>query len=101
MIETFFARASSSARLLEPPLGSYLESLAQTLQGQRYSREVIRSYVHAAHRFGEWLSTQGLPQHKQAGGPSKHSDATSPARKPESRQKQQHCCIAKLEALSF
>jgi hypothetical protein len=61
MIETFFARASSSARLLEPPLGSYLESLAQTLQGQRYSREVILSYVHAAHRFGEWLSKQGLP----------------------------------------
>ena len=45
MIETLFARASSSARLLEPPLGSYLESLAQTLQGQSYSREVIRSYV--------------------------------------------------------
>ena len=61
MIETFFARASSSARLLEPPLGSYLESLAQTLQGQSYSREVIRNYVHAAHRFGEWLSKQGLP----------------------------------------
>jgi site-specific recombinase XerD len=61
MIETLFARASSSARLLEPPLGSYLESLAQTLQGQSYSREVIRSYVHAAHRFGEWLSKQGLP----------------------------------------
>ena len=61
MIETLFARASSSARLLEPPLGSYLESLAQTLQGQSYSREVIRSYVHAAHRFGEWLCKQGLP----------------------------------------
>src|SRR5271166_2832520 len=61
MIETLFARASSSARLLEPPLGSYLESLAQTLQGQSYSREVIRSYVYAAHRFGEWLSKQGLP----------------------------------------
>ena len=51
MIETLFARASSSARLLEPPLGSYLESLAQTLQGQSYSREVIRSYVYAAHRL--------------------------------------------------
>jgi hypothetical protein len=61
MIETLFARASSSARLLEPPLGSYLESLAQTLQVQSYSREVIRSYVYAAHRFGEWLSKQGLP----------------------------------------
>src|ERR1700730_1199694 len=61
MIETLFARASSSARLLEPPLGSYLESLAQTLQGQSYSREVISSYVYAAHRFGEWLSKQGLP----------------------------------------
>ena len=61
MIETLFARESSSARLLEPPLGSYLESLAQTLQGQSYSREVIRSYVYAAHRFGEWLSKQGLP----------------------------------------
>ena len=61
MIETLFARASSLARLLEPPLGSYLESLAQTLQGQSYSREVIRSYVDAAHRFGEWLSKQGLP----------------------------------------
>jgi hypothetical protein len=61
MIETFFALASSSARLLEPPLGSYLESLAQTLQGQSYSREVIRNYVHAAHRFGERLSKQGLP----------------------------------------
>jgi hypothetical protein len=61
MIETLFARASSSARLLEPPLGSYLESLAQTLQAQGgYSREVIRSYVYAAHRFGEWLSKQGL-----------------------------------------
>jgi hypothetical protein len=47
MIETLFARASSSARLLEPPLGSYLESLAQTLQGQSYSREVIRNYVYA------------------------------------------------------
>ena len=53
--------ASSSARLLESPLGSYLESLAQTLQGQSYSREVIRNYVHAARRFGEWLSKQGLP----------------------------------------
>jgi hypothetical protein len=53
MIETFFARASSSARLLEPPLGSYLESLAQTLQGQSYSREVIRNYVHAAGRASE------------------------------------------------
>ena len=61
MKETFFVRASSSARLLEPPLGSYLESLAQTLQSQRYSPEVIRNYVHAAHRFGEWLSKQGLP----------------------------------------
>src|SRR5271165_5918180 len=61
MIEKLFARASSSARLLEPPLGSYLESLAQTLQGQSYSREVIRSYVYAAHRFGEWLNKQGLP----------------------------------------
>ena len=61
MIETLFARASSSARLLEPPLGSYLESLGQTLQGQSYSREVIRSYVYAAHRFGEWLSKHGLP----------------------------------------
>ena len=50
MIETLFARASSSARLLEPPLGSYLESLAQTLQGQSYSREVIRNCVYAAHR---------------------------------------------------
>jgi hypothetical protein len=49
------------ARLLEPPLGSYLESLAQTLQGQSYSLEVIRTYVYAAHRFGEWLSKQGLP----------------------------------------
>jgi hypothetical protein len=61
MIETLFARASSLARLLEPPLGSYLESLAQTLQGQSYSREVIRSYVYAAHRFGEWLCKLGLP----------------------------------------
>src|ERR1700740_2294618 len=61
MIETLFARASSSARLLEPPLGSYLESLAQTLQGQSLSREVIRSYVYAAHRFGKWLCKQGLP----------------------------------------
>jgi hypothetical protein len=61
MIETLFGRASSLARLLEPPLGSYLESLAQTLQGQSYSREVIRSYVYAAHRFGEWLNKQGLP----------------------------------------
>ena len=60
MLETLFPRASSSARLLEPPLGSYLESLAQLLQGQSYSPEVIRSYAHAAHRFGEWLSKQGL-----------------------------------------
>jgi hypothetical protein len=34
MVETLFARTSSSARLLEPPFGSYLESLAQKLQGQ-------------------------------------------------------------------
>ena len=61
MIETLFFRASFMARLLEPPLGSYLESLAQTLQGQSYSLEVIRTYVYAAHRFGEWLSKQGLP----------------------------------------
>ena len=60
MIETLFVRANSLARLLEPPLGSYLESLAQRLQGQSYSPEVIRSYAHAAHRFGEWLSKQGL-----------------------------------------
>ena len=31
MIETLFARASSLARLVEPPLGSFLESLAKTL----------------------------------------------------------------------
>ena len=60
IIETLFPRANSSARLLQPPLGSYLEALAQSLQAQRYSRDVIRGYVHAAHRFGEWLSTQGL-----------------------------------------
>ena len=60
MLKMLFRRASSSARLLEPPLGSYLESLAQALQGQSYSPEVIRRYVHAAHRFGEWLSKQGL-----------------------------------------
>jgi hypothetical protein len=28
MIETLFLRASSLARLLQPPLGSYLEALA-------------------------------------------------------------------------
>ena len=60
MLQTLFPRASYLARLLEPPLGSYLESLAQLLQGQSYSPEVIRSYAHAAHRFGEWLSKQGL-----------------------------------------
>jgi site-specific recombinase XerD len=60
MIEKLFVRASFLARLLEPPLGSYLESLAQKLQGQSYSLEVIRTYVYAAHRFGEWLSKQGL-----------------------------------------
>jgi hypothetical protein len=60
IIETLFPRASSSARLLQPPLGSYLEALAQSLQAQNYSREVIRGYVYAACRFSEWLSTQGL-----------------------------------------
>jgi hypothetical protein len=60
IIETLFSRASSLARLLQPPLGSYLEALAQSLQAQNYSREVIRGYVSAAYRFGEWLSTQGL-----------------------------------------
>jgi site-specific recombinase XerD len=60
IIETLFPRASSLGRLLQPPLGSYLEALAQSLQAQHYSRDVIRGYVHAAHRFGEWLSTQGL-----------------------------------------
>jgi hypothetical protein len=52
MIETLFARASSLARLVEPPLGSYLESLAKTLHVRGYSLGVIRSYVYAAHRFG-------------------------------------------------
>src|SRR5689334_25122830 len=60
IIETLFPRASSSARLLRPPLGSYLEALAQNLQAQHYSREVIRGYVYAAYRVGEWLRTQGL-----------------------------------------
>ena len=60
IIETLFPRASSLGRLLQPPLGPYLEALAQSLQAQHYSREVIRGYVHAASRFGEWLSTQGL-----------------------------------------
>jgi site-specific recombinase XerD len=60
MIETLFVRASFLARLLEPPLGSYLESLAQRLQAQNYSLGVIRNYVYAALRFGEWLSKQGL-----------------------------------------
>ena len=60
MIETLFVRASFLARLLEPPLGSYLESLARRLQAQNYSLGVIRNYVYAALRFGEWLSKQGL-----------------------------------------
>jgi hypothetical protein len=60
IIETLFPRASGLARLLQPPLGSYLEALAQTLKDQSYSLEVIRCYVCAAHRFGEWLSQQGL-----------------------------------------
>ena len=60
IIETLFVRVSFLARLLEPPLGSYLESLAQTLHDQSYSLEVIRTYVCAAHRFGEWLGKQGL-----------------------------------------
>jgi len=60
MIKTLFPRASGLARLLQPPLGSYLEALAQTLKDQSYSLEVIRCYVRATHRFGEWLSTQGL-----------------------------------------
>ena len=60
MIETLFARASSLARLVEPPLGSYLESLAKTLHVRGYSLGVIRSYVYAAHRFGAWLGEQGL-----------------------------------------
>jgi len=60
MIETLFARASSLARLVEPPLGSYLESLAKTLHARGYSLGVIRNYVYAAHRFGAWLSEQDL-----------------------------------------
>jgi site-specific recombinase XerD len=60
MIERLFARASSLARLVEPPLGSYLESLAKTLGVRGYSLGVIRNYVYAAHRFGVWLSEQGL-----------------------------------------
>jgi len=47
MIETLFVRASFLAQLLEPPLGSYLESLAERLQAQNYSLEVIRTSFHA------------------------------------------------------
>ena len=43
MIQTLFVRVSFLARLLEPPLGSYLESLAQRLQAQNYSLGVIRN----------------------------------------------------------
>jgi hypothetical protein len=35
MIETLFARASSLARLVEAPLGSYLESLAKDIPRSR------------------------------------------------------------------
>ena len=51
-LETLFPRASSLARLLEPPLGSYLESLAQRLQAQNYSLGVIRNYVQTSLKSG-------------------------------------------------
>jgi integrase/recombinase XerD len=44
----------------EGPLGCYLPALAQTLRTQRYQRDTIQRYLHAAATFDQWRTTQHL-----------------------------------------
>ncbi len=60
MINSLFTRANVIARLNESPLHLYLSDLAQKLNRQGYSRDVIRRHLCAAEKFGRWLTANKL-----------------------------------------
>src|SRR5919202_234727 len=59
MIETYFARTSTLARLRSGPLGPDLDALASTLHQQGYARDSIRRYLRGCDQFARWLSQHG------------------------------------------
>ena len=59
MIETYFARTSTIARLRSGPLGPDLDALASALRQQGYARDSIRRYLRGCDRFARWLYQHG------------------------------------------
>jgi hypothetical protein len=57
LIDSLFARAHLIARFQESPLQPHLSDLACILNQQGYSRNVIRTYLCSAEKFGRWLTT--------------------------------------------
>jgi integrase/recombinase XerD len=56
MIKNIFTRASVVARLETGTLGWHLDSLATTLQNQRYAISTISVHLREAHAFGLWIN---------------------------------------------
>jgi hypothetical protein len=59
MIETYFARTSTIARLRSGPLGPDLDALASALRQQGYARDSIRRYLRGCDQFARWLCQHG------------------------------------------
>ena len=60
MVEKYFTRPKTVARLHAGPLGPHLSTIAQALHEARYSTATIRLHLRAADRFGAWLRTQKI-----------------------------------------
>lgn len=59
MIETYFARTSTIARLRSGPLGPDLDALASALHQQGYAPDSIRRYLRGCDQFARWLYQHG------------------------------------------
>jgi site-specific recombinase XerD len=60
LINSLFTRVDVIARFNESPLHFYLSDLAQKLDRQGYSRDVIRRHLCAGEKFGRWLTANKL-----------------------------------------
>ncbi|MGD0919638.1 MAG: site-specific integrase [Thermodesulfobacteriota bacterium] len=56
MIERFYSRPETIARLRSGPLGSHIDGFTETLSKQGYSFDVITKKIRAVGKIGRWLS---------------------------------------------
>jgi site-specific recombinase XerD len=61
LIERYFTQTAVLSRMRNGIVSPYLDTLADELEAQHYSRKSIRRQLRNAHAFGGWLANQQIP----------------------------------------